>query len=81
MQRISVVLPDPDGPSRPVIVPQATRTETSCRARRLPRMTRSWSMMTAGSAPSRVIHHLMKSSCDEYPPVVRVCQGPVHNRL
>ena len=39
MQRISVVLPQPDGPSTPVIVPRAMRTDTSSTAVRLPRMT------------------------------------------
>ena len=40
MLRISVVLPQPDGPSRPVIVPRAICTVTSSSAMRFPRMTR-----------------------------------------
>ncbi len=80
MQRISVVLPDPDGPSGPVIVPQVTdRNILQGKA-----FTTDDAQLVdddRGSAPQEVIHHLMKSSCDEYPPVVRVCQGPVHNRL
>ena len=40
MHRISVVFPQPDGPSRPVMLPRAIRTEKSCRAGRLPRITR-----------------------------------------
>ena len=42
MQRINVVFPQPDGPSRPVMLPRATRTEKSCSAGRLPRTTRKW---------------------------------------
>jgi hypothetical protein len=51
MQRISVVFPHPDGPSRPVMLPFAISTEKSCSAGRLPRITRRWLMLTAGSEP------------------------------
>ena len=40
IERMSVVLPQPDGPRRPVTVPRAISTEKSCRATRLPRTTR-----------------------------------------
>ena len=49
MHRIKVVFPQPDGPSRPVILPRAIRTEKSCSAGRLPRITRKWLMSTATS--------------------------------
>ena len=60
MQRINVVLPQPDGPSSPVMVPRAICTEKSCSAGRLPRITRRCSIETAGSAPFR-----SNSSLDE----------------
>ena len=60
MLRISVVLPQPDGPSRPVMVPRAIWTDRSWIAGRLPRITRRWSMTTTGSTP-----RLSNSSLDE----------------
>ena len=49
MHRMSVVFPQPDGPSRPVILPRAIRTEKSCSAGCLPRITRKWLMSIAAS--------------------------------
>jgi hypothetical protein len=59
IERISVLLPHPDGPSNPVMVPRAIRTETSCSAVRLPRTTVRCSIVMAD--PSSWIN----SSCDE----------------
>ena len=60
MLRISVVLPHPDGPSRPVMVPRAICTEMFSSATRLPRMTRRFWTSMAGSTPLR-----SNSSLDE----------------
>src|SRR5271166_522626 len=75
MQRISVVFPHPDGPSRPVMLPFAISTEKSCSAGRLPRITRRWLMLTAGSEPPGINSRVMKSSYDEYAPLARRCQA------
>ena len=48
--RISVVLPEPLGPSRPVTAPAATFTETSSMTTLPPRTTRSSSISTAGTS-------------------------------
>jgi hypothetical protein len=60
MQRINVVLPQPDGPSSPVMAPRPIRTEKSCSAGRFPRTTRKCSISTTGDAPADV-----NSSFDE----------------
>ena len=52
MARISVVLPHPLGPSRPVIAPVAAVSDTAWRISRPPRFTRSPSTRIAGSPVS-----------------------------
>jgi hypothetical protein len=46
IERISVVLPQPDGPSRPVTLPGTVTNETSSTARTWPRTTVSPSTST-----------------------------------
>jgi hypothetical protein len=60
MDRIRVVLPHPEGPSNPVMVPRGMVTETSVNALRLPRVTCRFSITIAGpESPAG------NSSCDE----------------
>jgi hypothetical protein len=52
IDRISVVLPHPEGPSNPVMEPRGIATEISVSAVRLPRMTCRFSIRTAVAGPA-----------------------------